>query len=114
METLTKAAILAFDDLKKELLTIPEWGGDVYIRVMTGIERDKYEEWAINSGKSLQGIRGRIASLCLVDENGVRLFTDEDVDALGQKSAAALERIVTAVMKLNGVTTADIKEIAGN
>ena len=114
MATLTKVDILAFDDLKKEPLNIPEWGGDVYIRVMTGTERDKYEEWAINSGKSLQGIRGRIASLCLVDENGVRLFTDDDVDALGQKSGAALERIVTAIMKLNAVTAADVKEIAGN
>lgn len=111
---LTKADILAADDLKKERLSVPEWGGDVYIRVMSGLERDAYEEWAIKSQSSLKGIRGRIAALCLVDENGNRLFTDADVDDLSKKSAAALERIVGAVMKLNAVSQKDIEEIAGN
>lgn len=111
---LTREQILSFDDLRKEKLSVPEWGGDVFIRVMNGIERDAYEEWASSAGKSLKGIRGRLAALCLVNEAGERLFSDEDVDALGKKSAAALERVVTAAMKLNAVTSEDVKELEKN
>lgn len=114
MGILSKKEILEFNDLKQEKLSVPEWGGDVFIRIMTGIERDKFEEWAASSGKSLQGIRARIASMCLVDETGKNLFDEGDIEALGKKSAAALERVVAAAQKLNAVSEEDVKELAKN
>ena len=42
MPALTKDQILAADDLGVLKLTVPEWGGDVYIRVMSVGERDFY------------------------------------------------------------------------
>jgi hypothetical protein len=111
---LTKEQILAVDDLKKQLLEVPEWGGAVYIRVMNGLERDKFEEWASKSGATIEGIRARIASLCIVDVDGNRIFSDADADALCKKSGAALDRICSAIKKLNAVSDEDIKELAGN
>ena len=43
---LTKDQILAADDMGMLKLAVPEWGGDVYIRVMSVGERDASEnEW---------------------------------------------------------------------
>ena len=44
MKLLSRDEILAASDLTKELVEVPEWGGSVYVRAMTGTERDSYEE----------------------------------------------------------------------
>ena len=38
MALLSKEQILKSDDLKSEIVAVPEWGGDVKVRVMTGTE----------------------------------------------------------------------------
>ena len=114
MKILTREEILSFDDSKLEKVSVPEWGGDVFVRMMNGNERDAYEEWCTSVKRSLIGVRGRLAALCIVDEKGVRLFSDDDIESLGEKSAAALERIVSAAMKLNAVSDGDIEELTKN
>jgi hypothetical protein len=49
--TLTRDSILNAKDLKKELVKVPEWGGEVYVRCMTGSERDAFESEAYQSGE---------------------------------------------------------------
>lgn len=112
--SLTREQILSANDQKLEVVSVPEWGGDVHIRVMNGMERDAYEEWAGKADRSLVGVRGRLAALCIVDEKGVRLFTDDDIAALGCKAASALERVVSAAMRLNAVSNRDIEELTKN
>jgi len=41
--TLNKEQILRADDLKTEEVDVPEWGGSVRVRVLTGTERDAFE-----------------------------------------------------------------------
>jgi hypothetical protein len=41
--TLTAQEILAADDLGLKKVHVKEWGGDIYIRVMSVGERDTYE-----------------------------------------------------------------------
>ena len=41
--TLTKDQILEANDLQSESVTVPEWGGDVLVRTMTGADRDAFE-----------------------------------------------------------------------
>ena len=43
---LTADQILAADDMGLKEVNVPEWGGSVYIRVMTVGERDEYERMA--------------------------------------------------------------------
>jgi hypothetical protein len=49
-----------------------------------------------------------------VDDKGNRLFTDADVKALGAKSSRALSRCVRAAQRLNGLTGADLEDLAKN
>jgi len=81
---------------------------------MTGAERDSFERQALErskKGTSLENIRARFAVLTLVDENGQRLFSDDDADALGQKSAKALDRILPVAQRLNGMGSADLETL---
>ena len=41
---LTKDQILKSDDLPSEEVSVPEWGGSVMVRSMTGYERDQFEQ----------------------------------------------------------------------
>ena len=114
---LTKESILKADDLKRELVAVPEWGGEVYVRTMTGSERDDFESSMMDKkGRSradaLKNIRARLCVLCLVSDGGEQIFTKTDVDALSKKSAAALDRVFTKAQKLNGLSGEDVEELA--
>lgn len=115
-QLLNRDMILQADDLRKELLEVPEWGGSVYVRGMTGTERDKLESSMLEQrGKSqkmnLANVRARMAAMTLCDETGKLLFTEADVRALGTKSAAALQRVFEAAQRLSGLTQQDIDDI---
>ena len=116
---LNKAEILAIDDLKYEDIEIPEWGGAwVRVRSLNASERDHFESSTIvrNGRKvstNLENIRARLCLLCLIDEEGNRLFDEGDTFPLGGKSASALDRIFTVAQKLNGLRDSDVEELAG-
>lgn len=119
MSLLTKDAILKADDLTFEDVAVPEWGGTVRVRMLTGAERDAFEDSVVSrKGKNvktnLSNIRARLVALCLVDANNNRLFEDTDVRALGKKSAAALDRVFSKAQELNGLTEKDVEELAEN
>jgi len=116
---LTKAQILESDDIKKEWVDVPEWGGGVFVKMLSGMERDRWEEETFAAkGKTRQvnykNMRGRFCGLCMIDEKGDRLFRSKEVDALGRKSATALDRVFKVAQKLNGMTPEDIDELVKN
>ena len=117
MGVLKRDDILQADDIKLELVPVPEWDGDVYVKGMTGAERDKFEgSLVIMRGKDKQinmsNIRAKLASMTICDENGKRLFNENDVQALSQKSAAALQRVFEVAQKLSGISDEDVEELA--
>lgn len=109
--------IMAADDLKTEVVPVPEWGGEVIIRMLSGKERDAFEQTLskTRNGKverNLENFRARLAAEVLVDENGVKLIKNRtQIDQLGRKSVAALERIVEAATKLNRMSEDDVEEM---
>lgn len=118
---LTPDQILAADDLKRERVDVPEWGAGafVYVRTMTGTERDEFEVMEIEARKragtsTAAGIRGRLAAFTICDENGARLFEGGHAEALGRKSAAAMSRIFDAAARLNRITASDVQELEKN
>ena len=116
MGALTREAILAAQDLPSKPVDVPEWGGQVFVRSMTGAERDQYEQAMIASrgpdGKiNIANVRARLVAFCAVDENGKRLFADADLEALGAKSAAALDRVFAAASALNGIGQQDVEAL---
>lgn len=116
MNLLTRDQILAADDLTTEDHEVPEWGGTVRIRMLTGTERDAFEASVTQQrGKSVQAnltnLRARLVSLCLIDATGRRMFNREDIPALGRKSAAALDRVFDACRRLNRIGDEDVEEL---
>lgn len=116
---LSKEQILAAADLPRELVDVPEWGGQVYVSTMTGTQRDVWEEELIAAKSpdrkaNLANLRARLAAMTLVDEQGAALFTPADVEALGRKSARALDRVFTVALRLNRLGKNDVEELAGN
>lgn len=105
MGYLTKDAILGADDLPAEDVEVPEWGGTVRVRGLTGTERDRFE-FAMAAAKDRPDrvdVRAQVVGRCIVDENGERLFTDKELVKLGSKSGAALDRVFDVVRGLSGM-----------
>lgn len=116
MAILNRDAILGADDMETIEVEVPEWGGSVRLRTLTGGERDKFESDMIDQrGKSnkmnLVNLRARLVALCAVDETGKRMFGDSEITKLGAKRASVLDKLFTAAQKLNGMTQEDVEEL---
>lgn len=119
MSYLSRDAILNIEDLDYEDVEVPEWGGTVRVRGLTGSERDSYEASVMQRrGKRYELVmadaRAKLVALVVVNEEGARLFSDRDVKALGRKSAAALNRVFSVGQRLSGLTNEDIEELTEN
>ena len=115
MAALTKDQILSADDLGLLKVSVPEWGGDVYIRVMTVGERDAYErEWVGKRETGIENFRSKFLARCLCDETGKRLFTDEEIVLLATKNARICSTLWSKAMKHNAITNEDVEELAKN
>ena len=121
---LTREQILNANDLKTEEVNVPEWGGTVVIKMMTGKQRDAFEaslmgEVDPKNPKSQKmvynNIRAKLVAMSIIDPATKELmFNVADVEVLGTKSAAALDRVFTASQKLSGVTEEDVEELVKN
>ena len=113
---LSRDAILNASDITTEEVTVPEWGGEVLVRTMTGAERDLYEKSVlVRNGKNhkvnLENARSKLVILTAVDAQGQRLFSNADMAALSKKNAAALDRLFDVAARLAGITEKDMEEI---
>lgn len=98
----------------------------VYVRQMTGRERDKFEQSLIkrthdNKGKvtgyeqALDDFRAKLAVNSVCNEQGNLLLQSGDYPQLSQMmSAARLEKIVNESQKLNAITEEDKEELIKN
>lgn len=116
---LSKDQILAADDVQLEDVDVPEWGGKVRVKSLTGTERDGLEASLIegkgkNASVNLANLRAKLVARSIVDDAGNRIFQDADVKALGAKSAAALNRVYEVAQRLSGITQEDVDELTKN
>lgn len=119
MALLTKDAIWQAQDLKYEDVKVPEWGGEVRIRALSGTERDNFEASSlIKKGNDTQlntrNLRARLVAATAIDEEGNPVFDPSDVLHLGQKSAAALSRLFDVATRLSGMSKSDVEELTEN
>ena len=108
--------IIALDDQKTEDVHVPQWDTYVTLRSMTGAERDRYEgaliSYTIDSqgrpqaGKlELDNLRARLVSLVAINhETGQRLFSEQQVAALGKKNGTPLDLLFQAALTLSNLT----------
>lgn len=129
MAHLTRDAILAAEDIQTEEVLVPQWGGTVRVRGMSGTERDAWEaamvqtpaqgnrasrrsNGATATSVNTKDFRAKLCAMCVVDEAGARMFSDEDVEALGAKSGAALDAVFGVAMRLSGLGKGDVDKLA--
>lgn len=103
--------------IERELLVVPELGGAVYVRGMSGKERDKFEEGLrIKKGKhagqsDLRNFRAQLAVRVIVDDQGERLLNDGDVEIIGRLPAGVLDRILAKCNELSGKAEEEIDDL---
>lgn len=119
MALLSKNAIFAADDRTYEDVPVPEWGGTVRLRGLTGTERDAYESSIdkVIGGKFVRdtrNFRARLVALSAITEDGSLLFEQNDVVALASRSSAALSRLFDVACRLSGITEDDVQALEGN
>lgn len=112
MTELTKELVLGANDRPLEKVEVPQWGGHVYVRTMSARERDRFEtSWTGDKSKDFDNLRARMAVATVCDKEGQLLFSPEDAEALGQKSAQALDVLAEVMQRLNGISNADVAEL---
>ena len=118
---LSRDEILNASDQVIEEVYIPAWNGSVYVKSLTGSERDQFEknivEWK-GKGKNTKAemkdnIRAKLVVLTAINpETKELLFTRADVDALGRKNASALDALFSKAQELSKLSDEDIDELA--
>lgn len=99
-------------DIVIEPVDVPEWGGRVYVRTLSGREKEKYLESVrktIGKGRNatekviLEESSAKLVAACTCDKTGRLIFTVKDVPMLASKSSKALDRVVEKASQLNGL-----------
>lgn len=99
MKVLTAADILAVEDAAVERVSVPEWGGEVYLKELEASEVHRQSR-----AKDDVPFVVRLVWASLVDEHGVRLFPSPTaLQQLGKKSIKVMARLQNKVLRLNGM-----------
>lgn len=103
--------------IDREKMNVPELGGEIFVRGMSGKERDKFEEGlrirkGNRSGQSdLRNFRANLAVRVIVDEQGQRLLNDGDAELFGRMPAGVLDRILAKCHELSGKAEEEIDDL---
>jgi hypothetical protein len=107
--------ILAATDFDVETVDVPKWGVSVRVRTLTAAQRDQFEAGLTGDGRgNLGNIRARLVCLCVVDDDGRRVFSDEDAHLLGTKSGLEVDKVFQVARRLNGMSAAAVEELEKN
>lgn len=122
MALLTADEILAADDIPHEDVDVPEWGGTVRVRGITGSQRAhingtmmavKGQDMALRAD-AIAEAEMRVVAMSLIGEDGKPLFSVKQVKALGEKNAGVISRLFAVANRLSGLTKTAVEDAAGN
>ena len=109
---LNRDSILNFEDITTEEVKVPEWGGVLKVKTMTGIERQNYYK-SLADKTDQKSVMAALTVACAVDDEGNHIFKAEDIIDLSKKSAIPLTRIFEKAASLNGLTQKAVDDLAG-
>jgi hypothetical protein len=121
---LDRAKLLQKEEIKILKVDLPS-GDFVYVRQMSGRERDQFEQSLLKSVKNAKGettfeqslddFRAKLAVASLCDEQGNYLLVARDIPMLSQNmTATSLDKIVTESQKLNSISETDKENLVKN
>lgn len=102
-----------------EKVEVPEWGGFICVRGMTGKELNRFQETIIKQRGNKQVLdmtsaREQVAIMCCCDEAGKSVFNDSDLAMLSEKGAGPLQRIFDVAQRLSGLTDEEVEKTSKN
>ena len=110
--------ILQAQDIEKEQVYIEQWDATIEVRTMTGGQRAKAMQEAVdpktgevNIGEIYPTI---LIASCFDPETNEQIFTEADRDELNGKNGAALEKLAQVAMTLSGLTGQSMEDIEKN
>ena len=106
-----KKMILEMADLAEERVYVKEWDCDITIREMTALERVKFES---RLEKDDPLLRVKLVAYSAVDENGERLFSDDDIPALAGKNFKAIRVLSDAAIRLSRIGQVELEAASEN
>jgi len=121
---LNRDQILSAKDRAQEVVSVPEWGGDVMLTALSVRDRTAVlSEWARLGAVQKDGgdpasamleIKLRLVALSVTDAEGVPLFTAADMAELATKSNQAIGVISDAAILLNKFFVSATEDAAKN
>lgn len=115
LQDLTKKQIISAEDIQLIPIEVPEWQGTVYLKSISGKERDYFENIIFDTNSSttvrLKNFRARflVKSICYKD--GTLIFTDEEAETLGAKNGAVIDRLYEKAQEISGMRKKDINQM---
>lgn len=100
MALLTAESILAAEDFVYDIVECPEWGGEVRVRSLSGAQRATLKK-AVEAGQD--NIDETICVMAIVDQDGNRIFTQQQIAALSKKNTSVISRIAIRVAEISGM-----------
>lgn len=100
-------------------MNCPEWDLTLWVRTLTGAERDDFENMVSSAGSGgksmdLRGLKVRLVQLTTVTEDGEQVFDAVDQVVLNGKSSRVIDRLFQVSQRLSGLTSEDVEEMVGN
>jgi len=116
---LSREAIEAADDRPLVALDIPEWKGRVWIRPLSGEERDQYwNSLFVGDGPArtleMKLARAKAAVLSCCKADGSLMFCDHDIEWLAKKASKPLERIYQLADRLSAISPGSLEDLVKN
>jgi hypothetical protein len=120
MKDLTAMDVESADDLPREVVDVPEWGGRVYISVLDGNGLDMYQSSLLSDEVDEAGykktdvhrLHSKLVTACCVDNDGNRIFSS--IDSAAKKNGKVLARLYNVAVRLNATTDEAVEQRAKN
>lgn len=98
--------ILAAEDIDSRTIHIEQWDVDVELRTLSAVERTRLVK-SCTDAEGLVDLEKMypllVIASCYDPETGGKVFDISDMDAVGDKSASAIEFVARKAMEMSGM-----------
>ena len=108
------AAILGVPDINIRKIWVEPWQAEVFLRTPTAAEKGRFEASVTEENRDLKTLKLRLCVMTICDEGGGRLFTEDDVQKLGEKNSQAIEIVATEALSMIQISEIDLEEATKN
>jgi len=112
---LTRDQILNASDIGIEKVSVPEWGGEIYVKAMSLGDRNKCSLCLFDTDEKGEQIAKKdvdyntvMLAFTLCDKKGKLIFSEEDIEAISNKSTKATDRCLEVAKRLNNFTEEEV------